>query len=356
MAQAEALAVPAPSRPNFKDLFKDNAGYGIIILALILQAVLDAKQLPSTLFYVGRSVLFLSPLLLATFGLNAYLKAADASNAVMGLFGGKTAFMIVASTLLGALSPLCSCTVVPMIAVLLQAGVALGPIMAFWMASPLVAPETYAMTGAVLGFEFATARLVTAIMVGLFAGFATTAAVRMGFLKKPLHPRLLLQGMGKSFSANTGQVKVHWKFWKEPERRVTFRKEFVQTAVVMTTWLVIAFLMESVMLTYVPADALVNFFGTQGAFAIPVAAVAGMPVYINGPAAIPLVQAFVHAGMSKGAAMAFIAGGSATSLPAMFAVLPLVRKSVFAWYLFIAWSGAILSGYAYQLYLGLTGG
>jgi len=356
MAQADALAVPVPSKPNLRALFRDNAGYGIIVLAVVVQAALDPKELPSTLFYVGRSVVVFSPLLALTFGLNAYLKAADASNAVMGLFGGRTTFMIVASTLLGALSPLCSCTVVPMIAVLLQAGVPLGPIMAFWMASPLVAPETYAMTGAVLGFEFATARLITAILVGLFAGFATTAVMRAGLFKRPLHPRLLLAGAGQSFAANPGSVKAHWKFWKDPERRITFRKELIHTAILMTTWLVIAFMMESLMLTYVPGDLLLKVFGTQSAFSIPVAALAGMPVYVNGVAAIPLVKAFVHAGMSQGAALAFIVGGSATSLPAMFAVLPLVRKPVFFWYLAIAWTGAILSGYAYQAFLGLTAG
>lgn len=355
MAQAEALAVPAPSRPDLRGLFRDNAGYGIIILTLILQAALDARQLPTTLLYTGRSLLFLSPLMVATFALNAFLKAADANNAVMGLFNGRMVFMVVASTLVGAMTPLCSCTVVPMIAVLLQAGVPLGPIMAFWMASPLVAPETFFMSGAVLGFPFAVARLITALLVGLFAGFTTSALERAGYFKRPLHPRLLLQSAGKNLAANTGKVKVHWKFWKEPERRVTFRKEFVQTAVVMTTWLVIAFLLESLMVAYVPSDLLVRFFGAQSSYSIPVAALAGMPMYVNGISAIPLVKAFMHAGMSPGAALAFVVGGSATSIPAMFAVLPLVRKPVFFWYLAIAWAGAILSGYAYQAFLGMTG-
>jgi hypothetical protein len=349
------MAVPAERKLNLRVLIRENAGYGIIAVSLILLVALDPRQFLSTIAYAGKGLLFLSPLLIVTFGLNAYLKAADANNAVMGIFGGRTAVMIVASTLLGALSPLCSCTVVPMIAVLLQAGIALGPIMAFWMASPLVAPETYAMTGAVLGFPFATARLVTAILVGLLAGFATAALQRAGFFKRVVHPRLLLQQGGQTFSANTGKVKAHWKFWTEPERRVTFRKEFLHSANLMTTWLIVAFLLESLMIAYVPGDAIVGFFGTDSAFSIPVAALAGMPVYINGVAAIPMVKAFVHAGMSQGAALAFIVGGSATSLPAMMAVLPLVRKPVFIWYLIVAWSCAILSGYAYQAFLSLTG-
>jgi len=355
MSEAGALAVPAERKPNLRQIARDNAGYGIIAVSLLLLWILDPGQLPITVRYVVRSAVLLSPLLVATFGLNAYLIAADANSAVMRVFDGRVSVMIVSSTLLGALSPLCSCTVVPMIAVLLQAGVPLGPIMAFWMASPLVAPETFTMTAALLGLPFATARLVTAIAVGLLAGFATEALQRLGYFKRPIHPRLLLQGIGQSFALSAGRVKPRWRFWTVPERRTVFRKEFLRSANLMTTWLVVAFLLESVLGAYAPSDVLLRFFGTQSAYAIPVAAFAGMPVYINGVAALPLVKAFVDTGMSPGAALAFIVGGSATSLPAMFAVLPLVRRPVFIWYLVVAWVGAILSGYAYQVFLALAG-
>jgi fucose permease len=85
--------------------------------------------------------------------------------------------------------------------------------------------------------------------------------------------------------------------------------------------------------------------------AIPLAALVGVPAYLNGFAAVPVVSGLMASGMTAGAALSFMLAGAMTSIPAAIAVYSLVRKPVFGWYLLLALVGAMLAGWLYQLAL-----
>ncbi len=74
----------------------------------------------------------------------------------------------------------------------------------------------------------------------------------------------------------------------------------------------------------------------------------GVPAYLNGFAAIPLVGELMNMGMMPGAALAFLTAGAVTSIPAAMAVYALVKPPVFFWYLAIALIGSLASGFLYQ--------
>ena len=102
------------------------------------------------------------------------------------------------------------------------------------------------------------------------------------------------------------------------------------------------------MLEYIPAEAVAGVLGGEGIGTVLLGAVVGAPAYLNGYAAVPLVDALLAQGMSDGAAMSFVIAGGASSIPAAIAVWALVRPRVFAAYLGLAVSGAVLAGLAWQ--------
>ena len=106
----------------------------------------------------------------------------------------------------------------------------------------------------------------------------------------------------------------------------------------------LAFLLESLMLAYVPADLVARFAGGDGLGAVTAAALVGVPAYLNGYAALPLAAGLVDQGMSAGVAMAFLVAGGVSSLPAAIAVFALVRLPVFAAYLAFALVGSVIAG------------
>ena len=106
------------------------------------------------------------------------------------------------------------------------------------------------------------------------------------------------------------------------------------------------------MVAYVPSDLVTRVAGTGSLLSILGATLIGIPSYLNGNAALPLVAGLIDKGMAPGAAMAFLVGGGVTSIPAMLAVFGIARSRVFAAYLALATIGALLSGLAYQAVAG----
>jgi uncharacterized membrane protein YraQ (UPF0718 family) len=117
-------------------------------------------------------------------------------------------------------------------------------------------------------------------------------------------------------------------------------------------WLLLAFVLESLMVAYVPSDLVTRVAGDGGFLSILGATLVGIPSYLNGNAALPLVAGLIEKGMAPGAAMAFLVGGGVTSIPAALAVFGIARRRVFAAYLGFATIGALLSGIAYQAFAG----
>ena len=101
-------------------------------------------------------------------------------------------------------------------------------------------------------------------------------------------------------------------------------------------------------MTYVPAELIARVVGGEGVVPIGIAALVGMPAYLNSYVAPPLLAGLIELGMSNGAAMAFMISGAVSSIPAMAAVWSLVKKQVFFTYIGLGVSGAIISGIAFS--------
>ena len=318
----------------------------LAVLAFLTLA--DAPQLLASLTFTAKALLGISPFIALAVAIAAFAKASGADAHITRAFTGHRSRAVVLAALVGALSPFCSCGVVPLIAGMLRAGVPLAPVMAFCIASPLMDPGMFVLTAAGIGPGFALAKTIATIGMGLLAGFAVIAVERVG---GPID--VLREGRTGSCcggSKNLGaKPDVVWRFWREPARRGAFSDEAKSNGVFLLRWLTLAFLLESLMIAYVPADAIASTLGSGSWFSIPLATVVGIPAYLNGYAAIPLVSGLLELGMSPGAAMAFVTAGAVSSIPAAVAVWALVRHKVFALYVALGLSGSALAGIAYQL-------
>jgi hypothetical protein len=246
----------------------------------------------------------------------------------------------------GSVLPLCSTSVIPVIAALLAAGVPMAPIMAFWIASPLMDPETFIVTIGILGMPWAIARLVIAVSLGILAGLVTmTLPAR--WLHDPVSGAVTgLSACGPWAISSCGEGDLKWSFWKEPDRIHLFWRQSTALLFFLAKWLLLAFLLESLLLAYVSSEAILWTVGGQNWWAIPPSAAIGIPTYMNGFSALPLIDGLLAKGMMPGAAMAFLIAGEITSLPTAIAVYAIVRKGVLAWYLALGVIGAVLAGIA----------
>jgi len=333
---------------------KRTAGYLTsvwLLIALIPIGIflLDPEEFASILEIAIRALIGTLPYIAVAVALIAYLKASGAEAVVARAFTGRPSRMIVMAALFGGLAPFCSCEVIPFIAGMLAMGVPLPAVMAFWLASPLIDPPTLFITAGALGWEFAVGKAIAAVSIGLMGGFALQAFMRTGAFTDPLRPRT---GGGCCSSTSPFEGKPVWCFWQETERRETFRREGTANAIFLIKWLAFAYLLEGMLITYVPAEAIGPVVGGDGLLSIVIAAFVGAPAYLNSYAAPPLVAGLMDQGMSAGAGMAFMVGGAVSSIPAMAAVWSLVKAPVFAAYMMLGIGGAIIVGMVFGAMVG----
>ncbi|WP_163849073.1 permease [Pseudooceanicola aestuarii] len=311
-----------------------------VILALI--ALLDPPQTLPSIAFTGNALLHTLPFI--TFAVLAigYLKATGAETLLARAFQGQELRMIPLAALLGGLSPFCSCEVIPFIAALLAVGTPLSAVMAFWLASPLMDPAMFSITAGTLGLDFALAKTVAAVGLGAMGGLVVMSMKRSVVFADPLREQPAVGGccgVKQPF-----QGRPVWRFWNEPPRRETFRETTLTNALFLLKWLTLAYLLESIMLQYVPADWIAGVLGGTGPMPVILGALVGAPAYLNGYAAVPLVAGLLDQGMAQGAAMSFVIAGGVSCIPAAVAVWALVKPRIFAAYLGLAITGAMLAG------------
>ncbi len=316
----------------------------VAIVAVI--AVIDAARLREILAFTGTSLAEIAPVLLLSVGLAAYLKASGADGLIAHAFSGGLYKATFLAAVIGAFSPFCSCGVVPLVAALLASGVPLAPVMAFWLASPVMDPQMFVVTAGVLGAEFAIAKSLAAVGLGLLGGGVMLALQNSRFLADPL---IGAAACCSAKSTAKGQA-VTWKFWGQAEKRKAFTQELGATGWFLTKWMAIAFLLEAIMVAYVPMQELGGWIASAGSLMVPTAAIIGVPAYLNGYAAIPLTDALMDVGLTASAAMTFMVAGAVTSIPAAVAVKALVRFPIFLLYIVLALVGSTAAGFVYAAY------
>lgn len=323
----------------------------VTLLIPVLVYFFDTDSLGPFLAFAMKAFMGTLPYILFAVALISYLKAAGAEGMIAKAFEGREVSMIFMAALFGGLAPFCSCEVIPFVAGLLAVGAPISAVMAFWLSSPLIDPPTLVLTANALGWDFAIAKAIAAVALGLFGGFIMMAASRAGAYQDILKP---YKASGCCGLPKLDPNKTNWRPWTESDRRQVFWGEAQSNAQFLIKWLAMAYILESAMVLYVSQDVISQFLSQEGGIvSIVLAALIGMPAYLNSYVAPPFVSGLVAKGMGIGAGMSFILAGAISSIPAMAAVWALVKPRVFFSYIALGLSGAIIGGVLYQLYAGI---
>ena len=204
------------------------------------------------------------------------------------------------------------------------------------------------ITLSMIDINFAVAKTVTATGMGLLSGFSILGFQKMGYIR---HPLKKATGCGCGQPAFDPQlpIKISWRFWQDSKRKDAFISQIRTNGLFLGKWTAFAFFIESLMMAYIPAGMVANLVGNDNTLAIPISAFIGIPAYMNGYAAIPLLSGMMELGMTRGAALSFATAGAVSSIPAALAVYALVKRSVFFLYIVLGLAGSLIAGYFYQL-------
>ncbi len=353
------------------------------------------------------------PYLLVTIPLAVAVKLSGASRFINRALSAQPLVAIVLATAIGAFSPFCSCSVIPVVASLLIGGVPLAPVMAFWIASPSMDPEIFFLSVSTLGWELSLWRLGSTLVLSLAAGFITYFLMQRGWLGANIlrtdtrRARPLAARARNAWRSFGGWVSTQFTFTPRPmtmaavaatsacgptnsacrpdsetgtstgratgsplpvlqadaasgcgtecagSAQPAFGRRLLaetwEATLMVVKFMLLAYTLEALIALYVPQELIVSTLGGDQPFSIALAALLGVPIYTSNLAAMPLIGGLLTQGMSPAAALAFLISGPTTTLPAMAAVAGLVTRRVFLLYVGFALFGALLAGYAYAL-------
>lgn len=276
----------------------------------------------------------------------AWIIASGADSRIAGAFEGQIFQTVLFASLIGAITPVCGVTVLPLMAGLLAAGVPLAPIMAFWLSSPITDPAMLATTAATLGFSFAVGKTIAAFGLGVSGGMVTALFARQPWALQALRDN----GLTKQLSAQRCGDALSYDpwVWQTDARRRAFGKQFGATARLILICLIPAFAAEYALNAALTPGALTAYVGKDQWWAIPAAVFVGAPAYIDGYAALPLTRGLIENGMSEGAAMAFLISGGVVSIWGALAIAPVLKPKPFMLYLALAVLGSLAAGYVFE--------
>jgi len=344
------------------------------------------EQISYILNFILKSFIHVWPYLLVTIPLAIWMKLSDFSKYFRVVMTKSPWLSIFLATLIGAISPFCSCGVIPVITALLIGGVPLAPVFAFWVASPSMDPEIFFLSVSVLGWKLAVWRLASTFLLSLVAGVITHFLVKSGYIttylkpkkEKTVRPNLQtvvktefqqvksvlafqqnrqseLQVSGMAINCCVGEVDRQEqsnscscsKSVDEPTFRQKLVKESLKSVWMITKFMGLAFFLNALINLYVPQEWIGKLLNQQGFASVIIAALVGVPVYTSNLTALPMVGGLLQLGLHPGAALAFLISGPLTTIPAMAAVYEITTRKVFGLYVAFSLFGSLFFGMLY---------
>ncbi|MBS9422864.1 permease [Photorhabdus caribbeanensis] len=230
---------------------------------------------------------------------------------------------------LGAVTPFCSCSTIPVTIGLLNAGAPFGAAMSFLISSPILNPVILGLLVTLFGWKFA-----------LFYGIASfVLAVAIG---------VLWQAFGLEKDVKKVRVVGDTENQGPNDFKSRLRRSAYSAFGLFKTslpYLLIGAGIGSLIYGVVPGEWIASVAGADNPLAIPVAAAIGVPLYIRAETLIPIGMALQAQGMSIGAVAALIIAGAGASIPEVALLNTIFRPRLVAMFVLTIFIVAIGVGY-----------
>lgn len=283
---------------------------------------------------------------------------------------GRSYFLAAA---LGAVTPFCSCSTIPMLKGLIRARAGFGPMMVFLFTSPLLNPVVVVLLLATFGWKLTSVYVVAALLVSLTAGWAMQAAHFDRYMRTAATHAVSScsasvaaptagscntdQKTGCSDGLQAAPVLISRDGSATAKAiRVASRSRYAglwtdtwQDFTQLLPYLFLGVLTGSVIYGFMPIGVLEQYAGPDNPVAIPVAAMIGIPLYIRAEAVIPLAAGLMSKGAGAGTVLALIIGSAGASLTELILLRALFTTRLIATFVIVVLAMAVSAGYVTYL-------
>lgn len=260
------------------------------------------------------------------------------------------------ATLVGMLSPLCSCGILPIAITLAAAGVPLPPIISLLFTSPVMGPEAFVITYGGLGMDFALAKLVFSALFGVMIGFCFLLLQRLKYYDESgirIVPVYNENGELKSSYEIACENKIKIKTMTVLPRESRFRfflDRFKDMGLFIGSLTLLAIFLEALIYAFVPQTffkEILKYHGFSGFF---ITALFGLVIPLNQIAAVPIIKGLVNLGMPMSLGMVLMFSGAVASIPSIVVLYRIFKLRILILFLSLCLIFSILTGYLYEFF------
>lgn len=250
---------------------------------------------------------------------------------------GKSKFMArVLAIVLGALTPFCSCSSVPLFIGFVEAGIPLGVTFSFLIASPMINEIAVVMLLGIVGFKITLLYILAGILVAFFGGI---------IMEKFKPDRWVEDYVWKIRMGEAPVIEQDNSFNTRHRYALAEVKEIVGR---IWQWVIIGIAAGAAFHGYFPeqwAESLVN---ANEFLVVPMAVMLGVPLYSNAVGVIPLAEAMLLKGVAIGTTLAFMMSIAAISLPEILILRKVIKWQALAIFIGIITLSIILVGWFFN--------
>jgi len=245
------------------------------------------------------------------------------------------------ASLLGAITPFCSCSSIPLFIGFLKGGIPLGVTLSFLITSPLVNEIAVILFLGIFGIKITVIYATAGILVGTIVGYILS---RFG-LEKYLEDWVKEQLKQKIEQAKFQDDRSF------KQRIPDIKEEAIDTFKKIIPYVLGGVAVGGVIHGFVPTGYFEQYMGKENIFAVPISALLAIPMYSNASGVIPIIQSLVDKGIPMGTALAFMMAVVGLSLPEALLLKKVMKLKLIAIYFSTVAFSIICLGYFFNLIL-----
>lgn len=246
------------------------------------------------------------------------------------------------ASFLGAITPFCSCSSVPLFIGFVKGGIPLGVTLAFLITSPLVSEVALAVFIGMFGWKITLIYLFSGMFLGAVGGFILG---KLGLEK-------YLADWVQELIQNTGKEDV-LENEKKPflDRLQDIRKEAFDIVKKVFLYVILGIGVGALMHGFIPTGFFEEYISKENPFAVPIAVLIGIPMYSNAAGVLPILQVLVQKGIPLGTALAFMMAVITLSVPEAILLKQVMTTKLISIYFGVTSVFIIILGYFFNYIL-----
>ena len=307
---------------------------GLLIFLIHLEPGTRLTEAIRFFFYEAPKVLLLLTIVVFVVGIIRSYFSPERTRQLLGkrsLLAGN-----VLASLLGIVTPFCSCSAVPLFIGFVEAGIPLGVTFSFLIAAPMINEVAVVLLFGLFGWKTALLYVGTGLAISIAAGYV------IGMLRVERHVEDWV------YTIKSQELALENRPLLDDRLKAGFS---AVRDIVSKVWIyiLVGIAVGAGVHGYVPENFMASIMGKSAWWAVPLSVVIGVPLYSNAAGIIPIVHALLEKGASLGTALAFMMSVIGLSLPETIILRKVLKLPLILIFVGVVALGIIIVGYIFNL-------